>query len=109
MSQPIDFNWVLKVKKPEDYFQQQQGVEVKGGYRIFPMAWDIAMSDWDLNIVGKIRVTQTLVKQISEVSQEDAVVAGLVRQETLMEYLEQEYPEETKLVTFIWFRVVSRS
>lgn len=107
MAQSIDFNWVLKVKNPETYQKRRRGVEVKGGYRVFPMSWPIAISDWEYNIIAKLRVVQVMIKHQTDITNEDAKLAGFSELESLLEYLKAEYPEGKHLATFIWFELIS--
>lgn len=107
MAQPIDFNWVLKVKDPAKYLTEGRGTEVKGGYRVFPMSGSIAITSWDLAIVGMIRVTQLVIKRQSDITETDASICGYESLKSLQMYLHAEYPEENHLATFVSFEIVS--
>jgi hypothetical protein len=108
VSQPLDFNWVLKVKDPVKHINVGKGTEVKGGYRVFPMSWQINLVDWNFNIYGSVRVIQTIVKHRNNITQEDALVCGFNDIDILHQYLDKEYPDSMGLVTIVSFEVVQK-
>ena len=80
-------------------------MEVKAGYRVFPMTWQINLVDWNFRMYGSVRVTQTIVKQRSNLTQEDALVCGFNNVEMLHQYLDKEYPDSVGVVTIVSFEV----
>lgn len=106
VSQPIEFNWVLKVKDPVKYTNSGVGAEIKGGYRVFPMSWQINLVDWSFVKHANVRVTQTQIKRTEDITEEDAIVCGFKNIEMLRHYLDKEYPDSMELVTIVSFLVL---
>lgn len=101
MGQPIEMNFVIKLRKEEETHQHRLTTIIKSGYRVFLMTTPLDYCDSQFNVIGRVRVTSVCVKYLSDVTEEDLAGTMFSTVAEFKEWYLARYTED--LVTVVRF------
>jgi len=117
MAQQVEFNWGFKVRDLESVKSGRVKAFVKNGVRIFPVltstpdACVCDLLDWDRNVIGKVKAREIRIKQLEDVSKDEARDCGFSSLKDLRNFLEDNYGkkgEKYDVVTLVYLNLSSK-
>lgn len=76
MGQPLEMNFVIKLRKEEEAHADRLTAIIKSGYRVFLMTTPIDYCGSQFAVIGRVRVTAVCVKYLHDVTEAD--LAGTI-------------------------------
>lgn len=111
MAQQVEFNWGFKVRDLESVKSGRVKALVKNGVRIFPVLNSTPDScvcdllDWDTNVIGTVKAREIKIKQLEDVSEEEARDCGFSGLDEFGKFMEENYGkkgEKYDVVTIVY-------
>lgn len=106
MGQPIEMNFVIKLRKEEEAQQDRLSAIIKSGYRVFLMTTPLDYCDSQFNVLGRVKVTSVSVKYLNDVTEEDLAGTIFLTLSAFKEWYLSRYTDD--LVTIVKFEILER-
>lgn len=118
MAQQVEFNWGFKVRDLESIKSGRIKALVKSGVRIFPVlnstpdSSECDLLDWDRNVIGTVKAREIRIKQLRDVSEEEAGDCGFSGLGEFREFMEENYGkkgEKYDVVTIVYLSLSKKA